>query len=607
MFDSIKFKRKYPFAAKYITDSNDINWMLNSKLFETSFMKQEKYLVKLEKLLGNIYSKEIVNNFIKELILKISRSDVDRILERLENNLAAINVVLNEMNESIDIIKAIDIDELTGKHISIRAFCHHLFKYYIEKYNIDSNLLASIFMDSDERTEVDILIAIKEGKIESYLKLIEQLHNCNIDRISYKELFDPQISLLTTPDLINNLSEKEYKDLITYYFSIANKKDKPVILKIIEVKNFDLLKITINHGKCFVDMRGEDKPFKYANLQEKFIREDADYKKDIFSLLKIDSLEMFHLIITLLNLPVLSYKYYSTAMRVPECKEICEEYKDILKLIEIGRYEDWKKLTLEEKEKIINIVKNENLTELREQVTELNNKILTAYKGDYAKLINGSTEIIDKAETIDLEDSKGREYSVPVYELKDEMPFTFLITAMKRGSREMMNMYGRPLHRLTIDDPSNFEKDLPNGSEIISTSMIDQTSIQTFIGPEPDIMYIFGDIKPEDILGICPRDAAFSPKIKDIESLFSEKVIPAREFVFETRMATPIVRGVNYNEIAIRRKGIKPTAILCFDEINDDSLKHAEYFQIPIIVIKTKTYRDLKNYTNDKDEEKSLY
>ena len=48
-----------------------------------------------------------------------------------------------------------------------------------------------------------------------------------------------------------------------------------------------------------------------------------------------------------------------------------------------------------------------------------------------------------------------------------------------------------------------------------------------------------------------------------------------------------------------------PTAILCYDKINDISIRHAEYFKIPIIVINTKTYRNLKNFTKTEEKENS--
>lgn len=69
------------------------------------------------------------------------------------------------------------------------------------------------------------------------------------------------------------------------------------------------------------------------------------------------------------------------------------------------------------------------------------------------------------------------------------------------------------------------------------------------------------------------------------------------------------IRNNDYNEIAIRRKRLNgtriiPTAILCYDEINDISIKHAEYFNIPIVVIKTKTYELLQHYTDKKERTK---
>ena len=180
---------------------------------------------------------------------------------------------------------------------------------------------------------------------------------------------------------------------------------------------------------------------------------------------------------------------------------------------------------------------------------------------------------------------------------------TFLITVMHNKARDgFLNMYGRPAHKLTINDPSNFCKDLEGGSEIISTSMIDDRFIDTFVGPDADVMYIFSDLESQDILSICHEDAGFPPKIEDNLDLFPRNIpMGPEELMRET------INNRDYNEIAIKRKRnektrVMPTAILCYDKINDASIRHAEYFNVPIIVINTKKYKALKNYTEAKEK-----
>ena len=225
------------------------------------------------------------------------------------------------------------------------------------------------------------------------------------------------------------------------------------------------------------------------------------------------------------------------------------------------------------------------------------------YRVEYADRFNKAQTIIDASTEQEITDSKGKKHNVRVYELKDEQPFSFLITVMHHKARlNTMNMYNRPAHKLTIDNPQNFCRDLNGGSEIISTSMINERFIDTFVGPYADVMYIFSEIEPDDVLGICHEDGTYPPQIDEERDLFSRSnPMGPDELMRET------IANRNYNEIAIKRKRkdgtrVMPTAILCYDKVNDVSLRHAEFFNIPIIIINTKTYRNLAHYTDVLEE-----
>ena len=126
--------------------------------------------------------------------------------------------------------------------------------------------------------------------------------------------------------------------------------------------------------------------------------------------------------------------------------------------------------------------------------------------------------------------------------------------------------------------------------------MINNQFINTFVGPHADVMYVFGDLDSTDFLSICHQNAALPPKISQNVDLFVKgRLVGPRKLMMKT------MQNRSYNEIAIRRKRtdgtrVMPTAILCYDKINDASIRYAEYFNIPIIVINTKTYRNLQNY-----------
>ena len=133
-----------------------------------------------------------------------------------------------------------------------------------------------------------------------------------------------------------------------------------------------------------------------------------------------------------------------------------------------------------------------------------------------------------------------------------------------------------------------FKRNLPNGSDLISCSMITSEYVSLFTY-NPNIIYVFSDLESDDIINISPEDGAYSPNLDENKVCFTRsEPMGVRRFMLET------MKNGDYNEITLRRSknGEKklPTAILCFDGINDDSIKHAEYFNIPIIKIKTEQY-----------------
>jgi hypothetical protein len=133
--------------------------------------------------------------------------------------------------------------------------------------------------------------------------------------------------------------------------------------------------------------------------------------------------------------------------------------------------------------------------------------------------------------------------------------------------------------------------------------MINEQFIDTFVGDQADVMYAFSSLKKEDIIAISHEDAGLPPKIEENQSLFPRGVPTSPSDLMRTS-----ARNRSYNEIAIRRKAedgtrVMPTAIICYDRINDTSIKHAEHFNIPIVVINTKTYRNLKHYTKPLEEQ----
>lgn len=612
MFDAMKFRKKYPFVLEFINDPVTINMLAKSKTFDSFYEKSQKNMKDIVKMLSRLYSKEIVSGLMKEMIASQDSYMIENYHHRLVENINNIVFILDYINEDISIFAKPDPKIVINNHMYKDNICKFLFnKYYLESVVINNHDLKDIFYNSSLSAKINILIELKRNKINDYKIVIEELlktSDVNIEHIFEKEIPDGLCSeeLKSSFDF-NRETRDYYAKFLDYYLRNSTDGDKQVIKHLLEAGNYELIK-----DICCIGNRGSF-PIRetFDNFGRRYLNKEEDYQKDTISVCRDDSYMMSQILYTYFaGIKILKDSYYKSIDRNqnnPSFQQISKDYKTILAILRCCRERNWKDLTFEEQETIIEYLKSNNSESLKRTVDELNQKITRLLLEDYSKTINEANSIIEKAKNTEVEDSLGEMHQVQLYELKDEEPFTFLITAMKRGARKWSNLYGRPQHEVTIDDPSKFEEDLPNGSEIISTSMIDQNWIENFLGPHPDLMYVFSDISPEKIVGISCTDGGFAPRIKEIDELFLQAAESPKEFMWSTRNHRSFAGTGNYNEIAIERKDIRPTAILCFDKVNDDAIRHAEYFGIPIIIINTKTYYALKNFMPEEKEDKYVY
>lgn len=139
------------------------------------------------------------------------------------------------------------------------------------------------------------------------------------------------------------------------------------------------------------------------------------------------------------------------------------------------------------------------------------------------------------------------------------------------------------------------------GATTISLSSISEKNLN-FLGKgfTNKINFLFNEFMPSDLLFMDGIDLMashgghkFEPKCKhckytDLESL---------NYI-------PVANGYTYNEIVLNRKGLKPCAILVLEEykMDENIIRAAKYFNVPIIKLDCFLYSDLK----DNEHEESL-
>ena len=601
MYELKKFQKKYPLLTEFVSDKKKIKTLLEDKKLSEFYIKENNLLESFINNLKLIYNDEKVKNIVMDFI---NNKNYDK-LKKVSYNLNEFITRYKFYDENLESIKEIDwlIIENEGFHFNefeleniVLELC--FINNYKEIIYVNNYDIKDIFMKTSSLvTKRKLYSLLKNNNLDFFAFIINILSKYNINIENIDDIFNKEIhDSIYNPEIRENLSEQDFLKLITYYFDSATPKEHKKINSLIEDKNYELISnILLKRGD-----------YKFS----RYIEED-EFEKDIFSLEKVDLYQISEIIYDRLsrkeklNIEYLNKLSYSVGQK--SYTEFYEKNRELLDLLMNLHYQNFVKLTKEEQKAIYKYIKDLKEDEkqlLVEEIKLINAELRTLYRNKFLEVFLNSNNIIEKAKEKEIIDTYEKKHNIRIYELKDEEPFTFLITVMHNQARDtFLNMYGRPAHKLTINNPSNFCKDLQGGSEIISTSMINDRFIDTFVGPYADVMYIFSDLESDDILSICHEDAAFPPKIEDNLDLFSNNApVGPEELMRET------INNRDYNEIAIKRKRdektrIMPTAILCYDEINDTSIRHAEYFNIPIIVINTKTYKALKDYTKPKEKD----
>ena len=603
MFESSRFKSKFGILFDYITDKETRKKLLNDDNFLNFYDANIDNISNLISNLNLIYSKEKVSKIVRELVLN---HDVYKI-EKINENIKLFVSWSNHYHSDVEPIRDADLDIISKAFTMnieelVLDFC---FKYdYKEQIKVKGLDISEIFYQSHNvSVKRNLYLILKRGNLDLFAAMYEKL--------DFKQLPSRDMSLILEEEIDDVLYGEElqkqmgdlYSEFLLFFFRDFRKIDRDISIEIIKKKNYSLLRDLIK----IIGIEYKDNKRANATGISIYINKD-DCDKHIVLLRKGYELKKF--LSLLMNMSFsngkhLKIDYLDKIKSIIDQEEYDKCFKDYEAIINISRKinREFNGLSADDKISLYDYImalSDEKREVISSLIEEINLKLERLYKRHFVGAINSADKIVMKAEKQVIKDSNDIDHIIPIYTLKDEEPFRFLITAMHHDARSKTpNMYNRPTHKVTIDDPSKFCEDLAGGSDIISTSMLDNSYVDTFVGPYADVMYIFSDLDSDDLLGISPKDAGLDKQATGISLFGDYPPMSVQDFMLETQ------RYRSYNEIAIKRKNkdnkkILPTAILCFDEINDVSIKHAEYFEIPIIVINTKTYSKLRYFTPNK-------
>ena len=242
-------------------------------------------------------------------------------------------------------------------------------------------------------------------------------------------------------------------------------------------------------------------------------------------------------------------------------------------------------------EKILTASTKEEIIQLYNESININNELKATYE-DIAKKID-----IDSKKSI----SKASKYQVPekllvktigkigIYDIS-ETDFNLIIHNISAG----LSFSHREISEKSNTDFSIWSDPNVEGSITISTSEISNK----FLGHltrkknnQSEVIFAFSNIPEEEIFFSGIYDIGLNTSTKNYSDLHPSDGL-GQHFLANQLMTNCFH---DYNEIAINRFYDKtktqkrlPNYIVCFDEVNELSLKYAEYYNIPILFIDTK-------------------
>lgn len=169
-------------------------------------------------------------------------------------------------------------------------------------------------------------------------------------------------------------------------------------------------------------------------------------------------------------------------------------------------------------------------------------------------------------------------YKVPIYCLNGEK-FNAIIRCHRRFKNE------------------GIKEDYINniGLDGYSFSMISDRNISTFNDPKLMITFVYSGFSPDKIAHVSHSDS-YSKVDRRVSDYESKKI----NKLYTSDMLMENTFNFSFNEIVIMAgiDGIKPSAILCYDEISIYDVRMSMEFNIPILLVNTESYKIQFNSIN---------
>lgn len=424
---------------------------------------------------------------------------------------------------------------------------------------------------------------------ESHNFIEEQLGSRREETLSFQQF---------SMDFIKNIGDEILKKLYARH-KFSDETEFKKIFEIISYGNYELIQDIVNYDTYDFNFRN----ISSGDMQKKLLETNINYynKNEVFfnKYFGIERKDVHYV--------KLFFNAISKASNLPE--KFKEKYGDILRLVnQILTSSDEELITIS---KTMNLDKKDEYKKLIEFCENDGNEVLKKHFVNDLKIKN--QQIVDSAKHKEIITKDGN--IVNVYELSGQ-PFTMLVHAVVDNIMSVNNSYVSQI----VDNPENWNK-IDGGNNHISTSLISDRYMVTYGIPNKNgtIMFGFNDlpydcVKFTDVIDVgINRNAStdINYNMRNRAFVASINTVTTVDDLMEKTVELNLRKPPNsrlWNEIGLSRTDdttgmkIMPNFVVCMDTINENSIKAAQQFNIPIYLINRKYYYDLPYInTNNND------
>lgn len=241
-----------------------------------------------------------------------------------------------------------------------------------------------------------------------------------------------------------------------------------------------------------------------------------------------------------------------------------------------------------------------NKKDCRQAMRLLYEEGLACLQKNFVTFLSDPTQVEPKLEEI----SAGNK--IPVAHLKGES-YQFLVHAVTPMKRFNQQHQQNKIAKTILEHPNAFLEDFDTvGNPYISATFIQNEKYGTWGLQSDSLLFGFSSLEPEEIHTMGPNDLGSDTNhMKEVWDSYQEHTVPImtpEQLLEQTSLINEVIisRSRNGNKI-------KPDFLVCFDQLNPQTIRASSELNLPIYIIHREFYKKRESKKEELLQAKQLF